>query len=153
MAGTTALTPPKILEGKIRKLFEQLGTAVEVEEEQLPYFQSITAMMGPFYQHCQFLQQWIYEKIRDNKKPSPKEDGSTNEQTLQKSELQRYLVGFFDTLLSDARNSGDTWEELMNAQTKGGLNEQAMQLMNETKDVTHSTLDKTLDRITNSGRK
>ena len=56
MAGTTALTPPKILEGKIRKLFEQLGTAIEVEEEQLPYFQSITAMMGPFYQHCQFLQ-------------------------------------------------------------------------------------------------
>ena len=153
MLGTTALTPPNVLEGKICHLFQQLGTAIEVDEEHLPYFQSITCMMGPFYQHCQFLQQWIYEKIRSTEELGPKTDGNKDEDDVQKRKLQRYLVGFFDTLLSDAKNSGDTWQELMNAQTKGGLNEQAMQLLSETKDVTHSTLDTILGRITNTSEK
>ena len=110
-------------------------------------------MMGPFYQHCQFLQQWIYEKIRSTEEMGPKADGTKDEDDVQKRKLQRYLVGFFDTLLSDAKNSGDTWQELMNAQTKGGLNEQAMQLLSETKDVTHCTLDTILGRITNTSEK
>ena len=151
--GTTAITPPNILEGKICNLFEKLGTAIEVEEEHLPYFQSITCMMGPFYQQCQFLQQWIFEKTRTTEDKRSKMDGYTNEEEVQKRKLQRYLVGFFDTVLSDAKNSGDTWPELMNAQTKGGLNEQAMQLLSGTKEVTHNTLDTILGRITNSSNK
>ena len=110
-------------------------------------------MMGPFYQQCQFLQQWIFEKTRTIEDKRSKMDGYTNEEEVQKRKLQRYLVGFFDTVLSDAKNSGDTWPELMNAQTKGGLNEQAMQLLSGTKEVTHSTLDTILGRITNSSNK
>ena len=40
-----------------------------------------------------------------------------------------------------------TTGELMNAQTKGGLNEQAMGLMTETKGITHKTLDTILNRL------
>ena len=141
------------MEGKICNLFEQLGTAIEVEEDHLPYFQSITCMMGPFYQQCQFLEQWIFGKIRTTEDISLKEKGYTDDEMVQKRKLQRYLVGFFETILSDAKNSGDTWQELMNAQTKGGLNEQAMQLLSGTKEVTHSTLDTILGRITKSGDK
>jgi len=150
LSGTTVISPPNMMEGKICNLFEQLGTTIEVEEEHLPYFLSISSMMGPFYQQCQILQQWMFEKIRAMKNKRPTDAANTNEEMEQKRKLQKYLIGFFDTILSDAKNSGDTWQELMNAQTKGGLNEQAMQLMDGTKEVTHCTLDTILGRITNS---
>ena len=150
--GTTAITPPKALDGKIYNLFRNLGTAIEVEEDHLPYFQTITCMMGPFYQHCQYLQEWIYEKMNAGSENESGTRGTVSNSNKHTSEIQRYLVGLYDTLLSDPRNSGDTWEELMNAQTKGGLNEQAMGLMTETKDVTHKTLDTILNRLQNPNK-
>ena len=145
--GTTALTPPDMLDGKIYTLFKQLGTAIEVEEDHLPYFQAITCMMGPFYQHCQFLQEWLHEKTNKCTKEGSRDGMFGNSTKVNDEELRKYLVGFFDTLLSDARNGRETWSQLMNAQTKGGLNEQAMHLMSETKDATHNTLDVILDRL------
>lgn len=147
LSGTTALTPPKLLEGKIFNLFKQLGTAIEVEEDHLPYFQAITCMMGPFYQHCQFLQEWIHNKIRKDTEEHSRHSATKNDTKAHDEELHNYLTGFFDTLLSDARHGGEPWAQLMSAQTKGGLNEQAMHLMAETKEVTHSTLDTILNRL------
>jgi hypothetical protein len=106
-------------------------------------------MMGPFYQHCQYLQEWIYEKVSPGTEKEPGISGGMINAKNHNNEIQRYLVGLFDTLLSDPRNSGDTWKTLMNAQTKGGLNEQAMGLMTETKDITHKTLDTILNRLQN----
>ena len=146
--GTTAITPPRQLEGKITRLFNDLGTAVEVEEDHLPYFQAITCMMGPFYQHCLFLQQWISDKTNSQNKENISDCKDDPGKTL-----QTYLVGFFDTILTDARNSGDSWEQLMKAQTKGGLNEQAMTLLEGTKEVTHKTLDTIVDRLLNRSGK
>ena len=60
------------------------------------------------------------------------------------------MIGLFDTILADPRNGGHTWEQLMDAQTKGGLNEQAISLMSETKGVTHNTLDTILNRLQSS---
>ena len=107
-------------------------------------------MMGPFYQHCQYLQEWICEKINAGSENESTIAERMNDDNKRKNEIRRYLVGLFDTLLSDPRNSGDTWQELMNAQTKGGLNEQAMGLMTETKVVTHKTLDTVLNRLQSS---
>ena len=109
-------------------------------------------MMGSFYQHCSHLQQWIYENTTkgvvtdfvDNENPFSNE--------AHQKELRKYLVGFFETLLSDARNGGESWEQLMSAQTKGGLNEQAMGLMAVTKELTHNTLDTIVDRLQNKGQ-
>ena len=144
------MSPPNLLEGKVFDLFKQLGTAVEVEEEHLPYFQAITCMMGPFYQHCQFLQEWIHKKICNEVGVHSQHSGNESKTTAHIEELHRYLTGFFDTILSDARHGGEPWLQLMNAQTKGGLNEQAMHLMSETKEVTHRTLDTILSRLQNA---
>ena len=136
-----------MLDGKIYRLFKQLGTAIEVEEDHLPYFQAVTCMMGPFYQHCEFLQEWLHEKTSKCTKEDSKGGQFENRTQVHDEELRKYLVGFFDTLLSDARHSGETWSQLMNAQTKGGLNEQAMNLMRETKETTHNTLNVLVDRL------
>ena len=130
------------MQGKILCLFKQLGTAIEVEEEHLPYFQTMTCMMGPFYQHCQFLQEWVSENING---PNAKQIASKSK--VDEEDLRNYLVGFFDTLISDAHHGRESWQKLMNAQTKGGLNEQAMVLMRGTKQVTHSTMDSIVERI------
>ena len=136
-----------MLDGKIYSLSKQLGTAIEVEEDHLPYFQAITCMMGPFYQHCQFLQEWLHEKTKKCTNECSKGGLFGNSTNVNDEKLRKYLVGFFDTLLSDARNGRETWSQLMNAQTKGGLNEQAMHLMSETKEATHNTLDVILHRL------
>ena len=143
------MTSPNLLDGKLFDLFKELGTAIEVEEEHLPYFQAITCMMGPFYQHCQFLQEWIHKKTieRTEIDSEHSEIGDTHDKYDR--ELRNYLIGFFDTLLSDARQGGETWQQLMTSQTKGGLNEQAMCLMAETKTITQSTLDTILKRLEN----
>ena len=105
-------------------------------------------MMGPFYQHCHFLQQWISDKTNNQNQGSLSDSKDDPGKTL-----QTYLVGFFDTILTDARKSGDSWEQLMKAQTKGGLNEQAMTLLEGTKEVTHKTLDTIVDRLLNRSGK
>ncbi|KAK3275754.1 hypothetical protein CYMTET_16126 [Cymbomonas tetramitiformis] len=129
LQGTTILCPPNAYDGKISCIFDALGMAVEVEEKQLVAYQAMTAMMGPLYQQAQWHKEWLVE----NADVSP--------------ELaQTFVCGLMNTIMADP-NKGETFEQLMEAQTKGGINEQRMNLLSAHKESTKASMDAVYERL------
>lgn len=164
-AGTTVCAKSgsdPAFDAEVAELFARLGSVTQCEEADLPVFQVMSGMMGPFYQHCGWLQEFLQKEAR-----------------LSGPEAQRYLCSFFRTLLCDASGGtpgspgdGDysvktcghvasnptdkflsagtveTFEELCAAQTKGGINVQAMGIMESNRKHTDEALYALLQRLT-----
>merc|ERR1712113_433695 len=72
----------------LKTVFSMLGKVTEAPEEKLKVFQTASAMMGPFFQHCHFVQQWMIEKEVD------------------KTLAEDYLCGFFNSLGAEMASHG-----------------------------------------------
>eukprot|EP01063_Lacrimia_lanifica_P013498 TRINITY_DN20142_c0_g1_i1.p1 TRINITY_DN20142_c0_g1~~TRINITY_DN20142_c0_g1_i1.p1 ORF type:complete len:344 (+),score=130.09 TRINITY_DN20142_c0_g1_i1:49-1080(+) len=112
--------------GAVVALFKVLSgsadTAVVVPEAQLPIFVTITGTMGIFYQHCRVMQRWMQAKVAA---ADPGADAAAVEATT-----RDFLIGFFSTVMTDPAH-GEEFQELMGAQTKGGLNEHGIEMLRE----------------------
>ncbi|CAD7928228.1 unnamed protein product [Amoebophrya sp. A25] len=124
-------------------LFESVGHVTTCVETELPVFQAITGMMGPFYQQLHWLESFMADV------------GG-----VERREATRYLTAFFRSILTDIdvgdKDANDHDKEkaiktgrgddhdaastsagtsslmaLTASQTKGGINEQAMKLLRE----------------------
>lgn len=100
----------------LHALLDSIGTVVEVEDEmQLSKLNAVTALMAPFYGLLDRTQKWL---TRQNI------DGET---------ASRYVAALFHGLALDATKVGAEGFEAVvaDAQTPGGLNEQALRRLTE----------------------
>tara|TARA_B100000989_G_scaffold25004_1_gene16166 strand:- start:9623 stop:10399 length:777 start_codon:yes stop_codon:yes gene_type:complete len=105
--GPVPIFPPN---KKIRNFFNNLGSTVEIKNENLSLnFWATSAMMAPFYQILQTLIGWLTHK------------------GIKTRDAQKYITSLFSALAEDAAIYNKDLRNLVkNSQTTGGLNEQAL---------------------------
>lgn len=114
LQGTTSLVMPEGgkpddktgFGGKMLTLFSGLGYATWIEESKLTTYQVVSGLMGIQYQRLHLMQQWLVDH------------------GIEKQAAHDYLANFHKSILVDTADK--SFFELMNEQTKGGINEQAM---------------------------
>ena len=125
--GPVPICPPN---SKVKKFFNQLGTAVEIKKEKSSInFWSTSGMMAPFYELLRVMTNWLVKRgvKRDN--------------------AQKYITSLFLALSEDAVvNSKEDLKHLVKeSQTPKGLNEQGVKEL--TKAGFYKSLEKTLNSI------
>lgn len=110
--GATVMTPPH---PAIVKIFDSLGTAVPVaEEEQMQKLMCMTCLMGQLYAQQRAAQQWL------------------GKQGVDAETAGKYVGAIFHSVTLDSSVAGaHTFDELCDEQTPGGLNEQVIREMTE----------------------
>lgn len=110
--GTCLLTPPAGSHTSLAALLGTLGTLVECESESR--FQAMmvpSALMGPFYGILKQNRDWLVQ------------------QGAPLDEATAMVLGLYKNMINDAATkvkTGASFEELIEEQTPGGLNEQAL---------------------------
>ena len=124
--GPIPICPPN---EKVKKFFNQLGTAIEINNEDLSInFWSTSGMMAPFYELLRVMTNWLVKKgvKRDN--------------------AQKYITSLFFALSEDAvvNSKKDLKHLVSNSQTPKGLNEQGI------KELSKAGFFKSLEKSLNS---
>ena len=124
--GPIPICPPN---EKVKKFFNQLGTAIEINNEDLSInFWSTSGMMAPFYELLRVMTNWLVKKgvKRDN--------------------AQKYITSLFLALSEDAvvNSKKDLKHLVSNSQTPKGLNEQGI------KELSKAGFFKSLEKSLNS---
>jgi len=111
--GPVAMYPP---DAEVAELFDRIGTAVEVAEEpQLDALWAVTALIAPYYALLGRVSAWLTEAHLDGEL------------------ADRYVGALFHALAVDALAAGRHGFASLaeQAQTPGGLNEQALRQLTE----------------------
>ena len=110
--GATVMCPPHPV---VTPLFESLGTAVAVDEEEvMKKLMPVTALMGQFYAQQQATQAWLEAQGVDAQSAS------------------KWTGAVFHCVSYDSAVAGpQTFKHLVEEQTVGGLNEQVVREMRE----------------------
>ena len=124
--GPVAIFPPN---KKIKYLFDKIGTTIEIKNEKLSKnFWAISGTMASFYELLNVLSSWLIKK-------------KTN-----KLDAQKYVTLLYSSLAELALlNSSKPLKNLVNEQTPGGLNWQAVNELK--KSGFYKLLEKTLKKI------
>ena len=125
--GPVPICPPN---SKVRKFFNQLGTTVEIKNENSSInFWSTSGMMAPFYQLLSTMTDWLVKK------------------GVKRNNAQKYITSLFLALLQDAvvNSKKDLKFLVKESQTPKGLNEQGVKEL--TKAGFYKSLEKTLNSI------
>lgn len=121
------------------KLFGHLGVAVSCEEANFPIFQAITGMMGPLYQHCSWLSEFMQTSTPGQDAATPEGCGIIGG-AVDAQSAQTYVTSVLQTFLADAVQGNKSLKHLMKEQTPGGLNEQAIRELSGQKEATMGVL-------------
>lgn len=97
--------------GKVYMIFSRLGYAAAIPEPMLTTFQVVSGLMGMQYQRLHLMQQWLVQH------------------GVQEQLAHEYLSSFHKSILVDTKN--ESFRELMEGQTKGGINIQGMNVLEE----------------------
>ena len=105
--GPIPIYPPN---KKVKRFFNNLGTTVEIKNEDLSLnFWTTSSMMAPFYEILYTLSQWLIKK------------------GVKKESAQKYITSLFVALSEDSFNkSSDLRKLVKESQTPKGLNEQSV---------------------------
>ena len=124
--GPVAIFPPN---KKIKYLFDKIGTTIEIKNEKLSKnFWAISGTMASFYELLNVLSNWLIKK-------------KTN-----KLDAQKYVTLLYSSLAELALlNSSKPLKNLVNEQTPGGLNWQAVNELK--KSGFYKLLEKSLKKI------
>jgi len=128
--GATVMTPPHAV---ISALFGSLGTVVPVESETvMKKMLPVSALMGQFYAQQRATQQWLQAEGVDA------------------DSAAKWTGAVFHCISYDSANAnGHTFNELVEEQTTGGINEQVVKEFTESGvyDALSDTLDGILARV------
>lgn len=135
LCGCTVVYAEDMLEARDRAFLEELfrlvGAVTVCESEaDLKIYQTVTGLMGPFYQQLAWVRDWMREEGKQI-------SGDT---------ATGYLCDFYKAVLGDVETGADL-DALQQAQTKGGLNEQAMGIMADNKQGTLAACQTLLGRL------
>ena len=125
--GPVPICPPN---PKVKAFFNNLGTTVEIKNEQSSInFWSTSGMMAPFYEMLRVMTDWLVKR------------------GIKRNNAQKYITSLFLALSNDAViNSKENLKNLVKeSQTPKGLNEQAVQEL--TKAGFYKSIEKTLNSI------
>ena len=125
--GPVPICPPN---PKVKAFFNNLGTTVEIKNEQSSInFWSTSGMMAPFYEMLRVMTDWLVKR------------------GIKRNNAQKYITSLFLALSNDAViNSKENLKNLAKeSQTPKGLNEQAVQEL--TKAGFYKSIEKTLNSI------
>lgn len=124
--GPVPIFPPN---KKVKNFFNNLGTAIEIKNENLSLnFWATSSMMAPFYEILNTFSQWLIKK------------------GVKKESAQKYITSLFVALSEDSsRKSTDLKKLVKESQTPKGLNEQSI---NELRKLGfYTSLNKTAESI------
>ena len=124
--GPVPMFPPN---KKVKKFFNHLGTAVEIQKENSSLnFWSTSGMMAPFYELLNCMSNWLIKK------------------GIKKDDAQKYITSLFFALSRDAviKSKKDLKNLVKESQTPRGLNEQGV------KELKRSGFYKSLEKSLNS---
>ena len=125
--GPVPICPPN---RKVNEFFNQLGTAVEIENEKSSInFWSTSGMMAPFYELLRVMVEWLVKR------------------GVKRNQAQKYITSLFLALSEDAViNSKNNLKVLVKeSQTSKGLNEQGLKELS--KAGFYKAIQKTLNSI------
>ena len=125
--GPVPMFPPN---KKVKKFFNHLGTAVEIQKENSSLnFWSTSGMMAPFYELLNCMSNWLIKK------------------GIKKDDAQKYITSLFFALSRDAviKSKKDLKNLVKESQTPRGLNEQGVKELK--KAGIYRSVEKTLNSI------